>query len=99
MDSGEKEKQIFFRDTFGVQAIPPLLERSFLTTLNRRNDLWTLDTPRIFYEASPFIERDGVAAYRRYEVGVLPIENVGVGIAVDIGTAFFTTHPVSYYFE
>lgn len=70
-----------------------------LGALGRRSDLWTLDSPRIWYERQPFRTERGISAYRRYVVSGIFIEDVGVGIVVDAGTAFFTTEPVSYYFD
>src|SRR6266498_685273 len=98
-DSGMEEKRIYLADSVGYQVIPQLIERSLLATLDRRSDLWTLDSPRIYYEDQPFTVKENVAAYQRYEIGVLPVDDVGIGIAVDISTAFFTSQPVSYYFD
>ncbi len=98
-DSGMEEQRIYLADSVGYQVIPQLIERSLLATLDRRSDLWTLDSPRIYYEDQPFTVKENVAAYQRYEIGVLPVDDVGIGIAVDISTAFFTSQPVSYYFD
>lgn len=99
IDSGEANRRIQFQEQFGAETIPALIERALLSTLSHRNDLWTLDSPRIFYEATPFLIKDSVSAYRRYEISALPIEGVGVGIAIDVGTAFFSSESVAYYFE
>ncbi|HEX8421994.1 MAG TPA: hypothetical protein VF634_01200, partial [Pyrinomonadaceae bacterium] len=76
-----------------------LVERAVLIALQRRTNLWTLDSPRIWYTAAPFITEEGIAAYRRFEVSAEPIDKVGVGVSVHISTAFFTEENVSYFFR
>lgn len=99
VDSGEETQQTRFSSPFGFQVLPQLVERAILSSISQRNDFWTIDSPRIFYEKTPIVEKDGISVYRRYEISALAIENVGVGLAVDVGTAFFTTRTVDYYFE
>lgn len=81
------------------ELVAQLVERSLLATLARGTDLWTLDSPRNWYEPEPFDVRDGIAVYRRYEVSAIPIDGVGVGVAVDVGTAFFTSETLAYFYE
>lgn len=76
-----------------------LTERAVLVGLNRRTNLWTLDSPRIWYTRDPFITEEGIAAYRRFEISAEPIDKVGVGVSVHISTAFFTEETVSYFFR
>jgi hypothetical protein len=99
VDVGEESRRIEFHNQFGAETIPALIERSLLATLSQRDDFWTLDSPRIFYESKPFLIKDGISVFRRFEISALPIEGVGVGIAVDVGTAFFTTESVAYFFD
>ena len=42
---------------------------------------------------------DGIAAYRRYEISSISIEEVGIGLVVDVSTAFFTIPTVADFFE
>lgn len=97
-DKGEK-KLLRFANSDEVPMLAQLLERCFLIEIGKRTDLWTLDTPRIFYEPTPFKKVDNVAAYRRYEISGIPIEGVGIGLVVDVSTAFFTVLTVADFFE
>jgi len=98
-DAGESSRRLSLTDTEDALLIPTLIERSLLAELARRTDLWTLDSPRIWYEAKPFQTEEGIAAYRRFEVASLFIEGVGVGVSADVGTAFFTTNTLAYFFD
>jgi hypothetical protein len=98
-DAGGPSRRLSLTDPDGASLIPPLIERTFLTELARRTDLWTLDTPRIWYEAKPFRTQERIAAYRRFEVASLLVEGVGIGIVADVGTAFFTTDTLAYFFD
>lgn len=40
-----------------------------------------------------------IAAYRRYEISSVVVDGIGVGLVVDIGTAFFTTTSVADFFR
>lgn len=98
-DAGGASRCLSLTDPVGASLIPSLIERSLLAELAGRTDLWTLDGPRIWYEAKAFRSQDGIAVYRRFEVAALLIEGVGVGVAVDVGTAFFTTDTLGYFFS
>jgi hypothetical protein len=77
-----------------------LLERCLLIEIDRRTSLWRLNNSwRIWYEAQPFTIADDIAGYRRFEVSAIPIDNVGVGLVVDVSTAFFTTQTVADFFQ
>ena len=76
-----------------------LLERSLLKQVSRNQSFWMLDSYRMFYEKAPFDKVQDVAAYRRFEIASVPIEGVGVGLIVDIGTAFFTNLTVADFFK
>lgn len=99
LDDGGPSRRLTLADTDGPELLPLLIERALEVTLAHETDLWTLDSPRIWYEAKPFTERDGIAAYRRYEVSALALDGEGIGIAVDIGTAFFTVAHLAYFFD
>lgn len=82
-----------------AESVRELIERRLHAQLATQTDLWTLDSPAIWYESSPFYSDDKITAYRRYEISSVIIEKEGVGIVVDIGTAFFSTHTLAYFFE
>lgn len=99
VDQGAETGCITLLDDNGPTLIPRLIERALIGELADKTDLWAIDSPRIWYESKPIRETDGIAAYRRYEIGSLSIEGTGVGIAVDIGTAFFTSNNLAYFFD
>jgi len=92
-------KRLRFGDYKDRKLMAMLVERAMLAQIGRRTALWTLDSPRIWYEEEPFLTLGGIRAYRRYEVSAEIIEEVGIGIAVNVATAFFTVNPVSYFFD
>lgn len=98
-DAGEACQKIFVHDGTRVSLITDLIGRAFAAQLARTSGLWTLDSPRIWYEPEPFQIEDGIAAFRRFEISALFIDGVGVGVAVDVGTAFFTEATLAYFFD
>lgn len=92
-------KRLHFSKPYEADMIAQLLERCLLIEIGKRTDLWTLDSPRIFYAPTPFKKVDGIAAYRRYEISSISIEEVGIGLVVDVSTAFFTIPTVADFFE
>ncbi len=98
-DAGEPSRRVSLTDSDGASLLPTLIERALLAELARRTKLWTLDSPRIWYETTPFRTEEGIAGYRRFEVASLLIEGVGVGVTADVGTAFFTAGTVGYFFD
>ena len=98
-DAGAPQELLTPTDELGRAVLPPLVERAFLATIARSSQLRMYGSPRIWYEPQPFRGDAGIAAYRRYEIGALFIEGVGIVIAVDIGTAFFTADSLAYYYD
>lgn len=80
-------------------SMTQLLERSLLKRLSQMQSFWMLESYRMFYENNFFDRVGDVAGYRRYEVASVPIEGVGIGLIVDIGTAFITVPTVADYFR
>jgi hypothetical protein len=89
------------RRTLGedAESVRELVERAFLIELRKRTNLWSLDSFRNWYEADPFLVEQEITAYRRFEVGSVPIGSVGIGLSVDVGTAFFTERTLAYFFD
>ena len=98
-DAGEPVRYLSFSDHEEAALLPQLIERTFLVQVAKRTRLWTLNSPRIWYEPEPFSVADGIAAYRRYEIAGVLVDDVGIGIAVDVGTGFFTTESLAYFFD
>lgn len=97
-DAG-KSRVLSFSDAREAPMMAQLLERRLLILASRQTNWWKLDSTRIWYENKPFAQKDGIAAYRRYELSSVVLEEVGVGLVVDIGTAFFTTASVAEFFR
>ena len=90
------------------QMIADLYKRGFLIQISEKTDMWTLGSPRIFYERDPFLKNDfvprlknvtDIQGYRRFEVSEQYLENVGQGFSVNVSTAFFTSLSVDDYFR
>lgn len=82
----------------GRETIPELVERALFVTLSKTTKLWTLDCNRIWYQDRSYRAVDGISAYRRFELGSVVIDGEGLGISVDLGTAFLTSEDLSYFF-
>ncbi len=98
-DTGASEELLTPTDALGRAVLPQLIERAFLATIARSSRLRMYGSPRIWYEPQPFRLDAGIAAYRRYEISALLVDEVGIVIAVDIGTAFFTSDTLADFFD
>lgn len=90
------------------QMVIDLYKRSFLIQVAAKSGMWTLGSPRIFYERDPFLKNDfvkkfnnvtDIQGFRRYELSEQYVEGVGLGFSVHVGTAFFTSLTVDDYFR
>lgn len=97
-DSGMDTARLTLADSHEADLLRQLVQRALLAKL-AKTDLWTLDSPRIWYEPEPFRIEEGVAAYRRYPVDTWLIDGVGIGQSVHIETAFFTVSSLAYFFD
>jgi hypothetical protein len=98
-DADEPSEKRTLSTAFGSEHLPLLIERSLYGHLATSTDFWTLDSPRIWYAAKPFHSANCIDAYRRYEIAAIPIDGVGIGIAVDVSTAFFSSDTLGYFFD
>ena len=98
-DTGTQEELLTPTDALGRTVLPQLVERALLATIARSSQLRMYGSPRIWYEPRPFRLDAGIAAYRRYEISALLVDEVGIVIAVDIGTAFFTSDTLADFFD
>ncbi len=80
------------------QLMCDLLARQLELQVSRVGSWWTLDSLRIWYEQVPFTSDAGVAAWRRYELAAVHIDGEGIGLVVDVSTAFITQQSVADYF-
>lgn len=97
-DASKDGCKLSLADSLGKIVVPALLERALLAHLPTSTNLWRLDSPRKWLERVPFVQREGIEAYRRFEISSLLVEDVGVGISVDISTAFLESRSLAYYF-
>ncbi len=80
-------------------SIAEIYKKSFIKQIERSNRFWKVDSPRIFYENNPFLMKEGIKIYRRFEVSEVDLGDNGLGFAVDISTAFFTENTIADYYE
>ena len=83
----------------GWQLLPKLVERMMTDAIERCGEWWSFDSLRHWYEREPFDSQEGIDALRRYAVSALAVEGVGVAVAVDVQTAFFTQATVAGFFD
>lgn len=83
----------------GQRLLPELVERMMTHAVASKELWWSFDSMRLWYEYKPFQVRDGIEAYRRFALSALFIEDEGVGVAVDVETAFFTCDSVADFFD
>jgi len=95
-DSGQTQTLKFYQQE-DQEFISNLVERCLLIEIPRRTNFWKIDSPRIWYEEEPFDTEGDIEAYRRYRASAIPIEGVGIGISLHVGTSFFTRRSVDEY--
>jgi hypothetical protein len=96
-DLGREGAELQLNDELGKAVLPSLLERALIAGLPHATNLWRLDSPRKWLERDPFSTRDGIEAYRRFEISGLLLESVGLAMSVDISTAFLASQTLDYY--
>lgn len=83
----------------GIQLLPTIVERAVLARLANQGHRWAISgSPRNWYEKQPTREQNGISVVRRASIASMFVEGVGVGIAADVQTAFFTSHTVDWFF-
>jgi hypothetical protein len=102
-----QEFSIAFSNVVEQQLVADLYKRALLIQIAAKTDMWTLGTPRIFYEKDPFLKNDfvkkfrnltDIQGFRRYEISEQPLNGVGLAFSVHVSTAFFTNLTVEDYF-
>ena len=99
VDGGENQNLQFSQSKNDALLLAQLIERQIIIEIKRRSKMQTFDSPRIFQDTKPFKTVKDIDAYRRFEVSALPIQASGVGISVDISTAFFSHWTVADVFR
>ena len=98
-DGGRNQKIQFAPSEGDASLLAQLIERHGQIKIKHRLKMLTFDSPRIFQNPKPFKTVGGIDAYRRFEISAIPIEGVGVGISVEISTAFFTHSTIADIFR
>ena len=97
---GESNRKIQFSDSENdASLLARLIERHIRIQTKLRLKMQTVDSVRIFQGTKPFDTVEDIDVYRRFEVSALPIQGAGVGISVDISTAFFSHWTVADVFR
>jgi hypothetical protein len=97
-DNGESEALTLHSD-LGVNLLPGLVERAVLAKIASLNSRWVISgAPRYWYEAKACREVGGISAFRRAAISSMYVEDEGIGIAVELQTAFFTTRTLEWFF-
>ncbi len=96
-DLGEPHSDLYAREH--PDLVASLIERALQSQVERRSQFWSLQSPRIWYEPSPFKDEQDIVAYRRFELSAIPLADDGIGVVADIGTAFFSAFTVDHFFD
>jgi len=97
-DADEPNGKTTLASSYGERILPSLLVRAMTIEL-MRSDFWSFDSTRLWYEPEPFDYAEGIDAYRRYKIGAAPMDEEGVGITVDVQTAFFSSQSLAWFFD
>jgi hypothetical protein len=97
-DENQLEK-LEFRNYEKRLLLAQLFERWLTIETRKRTEFWKIDSPRIFYQGRPFDQEDDIEVYRRFELSSIPIDFAGIGLIVEVSTAFFTSKTLAEYFR
>ncbi len=89
-DSGKEQRLQFSQSGNDASLLAQLIERHTLIQIKRRLKMPTVDGTRIFQETKSCKTVEGFDVHRQFKVSAIAIEDIGVGISVDVSMAFFT---------
>lgn len=99
LKNSDRTKLLKFSNPKDRPLIAQLLERQFVISVEQQSNLWRFsNSKRIWYEPEPFKIIGGIGAYRRYELSAIPIKDEGIGLVVDVSTAFFAINTIAEFF-
>ena len=98
-DGGKKQRLQFSQSGNDASLLAQLIERHILIQIKRRLKMPTVDGTRIFQETKPFKTVEGFDVHRQFKVSAIAMEDIGVGISVDVSMAFFTHKTVADVFR
>jgi hypothetical protein len=88
-----------FRKRDDRRLMATLSERSLFREVSARTQWWRFGgTFRTWHDPVPVRVAEDIAAYRRFGASGVSVDGVGIGLAVDVTTTFFTTKSVAEYF-
>jgi hypothetical protein len=91
-------RELRFSNPADRALMTQLLERQLELRVSTLNCWWSLDSLRIWHAQDPFDAASGITARRRYELSAVVIDDVGIGLVVDVGTTFITQASVADFF-
>jgi hypothetical protein len=98
-DDGQFEA-LSLRSELGQILLPGLVERALLAKIASLKHRWVISgAPRYWYEPKAFKEAERISAFRRAAVSAMYVEDEGIGVAVELQTAFFTTVTLDWFFQ
>lgn len=98
-DSKQPITELRLTNPNDIETIRSLMERKVYASIATQTDMWTLDGHGIWYEATPSESHNQIDVYRRFEIGAEPIDTIGMGIVIDVGTVFFHSQSLAYFFD
>jgi hypothetical protein len=98
-DAGEPAFELRGTDAASRELLATLIERALTIQVQHNTKLWRMRSWRTWYEPKPFERRDGVSAFQRYDISTSWVDDEGVVVSVGVGTAFFTTETLAYFFD
>lgn len=87
-----------FGDPRSRTAICRAVERAAAAEIRRRIDGWYLYGPRKIFFKRPWKSDSGIDIHRRLDISTIPIDSAGIGLVVDLSTAFMSQKSVADYF-
>lgn len=99
LEDNEDFITLSYRNLSDRKWLADLLMAAMYARLEKGTRFWRMDTPKIWYEETPFKTDRDISAYRRYSASSMDIEGEGIGISVHVETAFFTNRSVQDYFS
>src|SRR6266545_4803103 len=98
-DTG-KTRVLRFGNPGEAELLAKLFERGMMSRLENKTGRWRINgRPRVFYDRKPFQSERDIEAFRSYQASCVPIDGVGLGIAIEVGTAPLTAFTVADYFR
>ncbi|NMC59735.1 MAG: ATP-binding protein [Candidatus Methanofastidiosa archaeon] len=83
IDAEQPAQKLTLSNKMGEKLIPVLVERAFIAKIASATKLWTVDSPRIWYEADPVYVENEIAAYGKAKTVISESNNKIVSLTQD----------------